>query len=45
MLQVRKGRVVRGQWFYASDKASRAFVWFHSVKDLVARAVADDGNV
>lgn len=37
--EVRKGRVMRGQWFYATDKASKSYVWFHSVKDLVRRAI------
>eukprot|EP00567_Pseudictyota_dubia_P007248 CAMPEP_0197434450 /NCGR_PEP_ID=MMETSP1175-20131217/2176_1 /TAXON_ID=1003142 /ORGANISM="Triceratium dubium, Strain CCMP147" /LENGTH=67 /DNA_ID=CAMNT_0042963171 /DNA_START=718 /DNA_END=921 /DNA_ORIENTATION=+ len=33
--EVRKGRVMRGQWFYATDEAAKSYVWFHSVKDLV----------
>ena len=38
-----KGRVMRGQWFYATDVAAKNYVWFHSVQDLVARAIeADD---
>lgn len=38
--EVRKGRAIRGQWFYASDEASQSYVWFHSVQELVRRAVA-----
>ena len=41
--KVRRGRVIRGQWFYATDEASRRHVWFHCVRDLVARAVAAEG--
>lgn len=37
--EVRKGRVMRGQWFYATNEASKSYVWFHSVKDLVRRAI------
>ena len=40
--EVSKGRVVRGQWFYADDAAARRYVWFHAVHDAVRRAVADD---
>jgi len=40
--EVRKGRVVRGQWFYGTDEASKAYVWFHSVQSLVARAIANE---
>lgn len=39
--EVRKGRTIRGQWFYADDDAAKNYVWFHSVLDLVRRAVAD----
>ena len=38
--EVTKGKVIRGQWFYATDRAA-ATVWFHSVRDLVERAIAD----
>ena len=41
--EVRKGRVIRGQWFYSTDAAAKAYVWFHSVQDLVRRAVAMEG--
>jgi len=41
--EVRKGRVVRGQWFYATNEAARRYVWFQSVQDLVARAVKAEG--
>ena len=37
--EVRKGRAIRGQWFYASDEAAQSYVWFHSVQELVRRAV------
>lgn len=40
--EIRKGRTVRGQWFYAADIAAKQYVWFHSVYDLVKRAIADD---
>lgn len=41
--EVRKGRTIRGQWFYATDEAARNYVWFHSVYDLVRRSVNADG--
>ena len=41
--EVTKGRVMRGQWFYSTDVAAQSYVWFHSVHDLVARAIAADG--
>jgi len=41
--EARKGRVIRGQWFYASDAAAKQYVWFHSVQELVERAIEDDG--
>ena len=37
--EVRKGSVIRGQWFYANDWASKNYVWFHSVHCLVNRAI------
>lgn len=40
--EVAKGRVIRGQWFYANDVAARRRVWFHAVHDLVSRAIADE---
>jgi len=40
--EVQKGRVVRGQWFYATDAAAKRYVWFDSVRNLVERAVATD---
>ena len=40
--EVTKGKVIRGQWFYASDVGARRFVWFHSVQELVRRAIEDD---
>jgi hypothetical protein len=41
--EVRKGGVLRGQWFYANDEASQNYVWFHSVYRLVERAMATEG--
>lgn len=41
--EVRKGRVIRGQWFYSTDAAAKRYVWFHSVRDLVRRAVEAEG--
>lgn len=44
--EVRKGKTIRGQWFYADDFAAQNYVWFHSVYDLVRRAIdADDITV
>jgi hypothetical protein len=40
---VRKGRTVRGQWFYATDYAAKNYVWFHSVHDLVRRSIEAKG--
>lgn len=40
--EVRKGRTIRGQWFYATDEASKSYVWFHSVQDLVRRAIENE---
>ena len=39
--EIAKGRVLRGQWFYATDAARANYAWFASVDDLVRRAVAD----
>lgn len=39
--EVTKGRVMRGQWFYSTDAGAKSFVWFHSVQELVRRAIAD----
>jgi hypothetical protein len=41
--EVRKGKTIRGQWFYADDEASQTYVWFHSVYDLVRRAIDAEG--
>lgn len=41
--EVTKGRVMRGQWFYGTDAASKSYVWFHSVHSLVRRAIATEG--
>ena len=40
--EVRKGRVIRGQWFYATGEAAKSYVWFHSVRDLVERAISEE---
>jgi len=40
---VRKGRAIRGQWFYGSDEAAKSYVWFHSVQELVRKAIEADG--
>jgi hypothetical protein len=40
--EVTKGSTVRGQWFYATDDASKRYVWFHSVYSLVRRSLAND---
>jgi hypothetical protein len=41
--QVRKGKTIRGQWFYADDQAAKNYVWFHSVYQLVKQAIETDG--
>lgn len=33
---------MRGQWFYCDDGAATRYVWFHSVRDLVGRAIEDE---
>lgn len=38
--EIRKGKTIRGQWFYATDQASKSYVWFHSVHSIVERAIA-----
>ena len=44
--EVSKGKTIRGQWFYATDEASKNYVWFHSVQELVKRAIeAEDVTV
>ena len=40
--EVSKGRTARGQWFYCDDYASKRYVWFHSVLDLVRRSIDDE---
>ena len=37
--EVFKGDTARGQWYYADEEAARRYVWFHSVRDLVRRAI------
>jgi hypothetical protein len=39
--EVKKGKTIRGQWFYATDEAAKRYVWFHSVQELVKRAIED----
>jgi hypothetical protein len=39
--EVKKGKTIRGQWFYATDEAAKRYVWFHSVQELVKRAIDD----
>lgn len=41
--EVRKGKTVRGQWFYCTDEGSKKYVWFHSVQQLVQRAIDTKG--
>merc|ERR1719491_2122394 len=41
--EVRKGRAIRGQWFYGSDEAAKSYVWFHSVYALARKAIEADG--
>ena len=41
--EVRKGKTIRGQWFYADDTAAANYVWFHSVYQLVKRSIEEDG--
>jgi len=41
--EVRKGRTIRGQWFYSTDEGSKSYAWFHSVYSLVERAITEDG--
>jgi hypothetical protein len=41
--EIQKGNTLRGQWFYATDEASKRYVWFHSVYELVRRAIETEG--
>ncbi len=41
--EVRKGRTIRGQWFYCTNEGSKKYVWFHSVQELVKRAINAEG--
>ena len=41
--EVRKGRTVRGQWFYCTNEGAKKYVWFHSVQELVKRAIEAEG--
>jgi len=38
---VGKGRTLRGQWYYGTDEASKCYIWFRSVRDLVEQAIHD----
>ena len=42
--EVRKGQTIRGQWFYATDTAAKQYVWFHSVRSLIERAILENNN-
>jgi hypothetical protein len=42
--EVRKGRTLRGQWFYATHEAAQRYIWFHSVYSLVQRAIECHGK-
>jgi hypothetical protein len=42
--EVRKGRTLRGQWFYATNEAAQRYIWFHSVYSLVQRAIECHGR-
>lgn len=39
--EVRKGRVLRGQWCYMTDEAAKNYGWFRAVYDIVDRAVQE----
>ena len=39
--EVRKGRVLRGQWCYLTDEAAKNYGWFRAVYDIVDRAVQE----
>ena len=41
--EVRKGRTIRGQWFYCTNEGAKKYVWFHSVQELVKRAIDAEG--
>jgi hypothetical protein len=41
--EVRKGRTIRGQWFYGTNESSKRYVWFHSVRSLIERAIEAEG--
>ena len=41
--EMTKGKVMRGQWFYSTDDGAKRYVWFHSVQELVRRAIQDQG--
>ena len=42
--EVRKGQTIRGQWFYATDTAAKQYVWFHSVRSLIERAIEENNS-
>jgi hypothetical protein len=42
--EVRKGQTIRGQWFYATDTAAKQYVWFHSVRSLIERAIQENNH-
>ena len=37
--EVQKAKTLRGQWFYCTNEGSKSHVWFHSVQELVTRAI------
>ena len=43
--EVRKGRVLRGQWCYLTDEAAKNYGWFRAVHDLVDRAVQEKEDI
>ena len=42
---VGKGKVLRGQWFYASDEGSRQLLWFRAVRTMVEVAICSGMEV
>ena len=40
--KVAKGRMLRGQRFYCNNDGAMQCVWFHSMRDLVCRAIKDN---
>jgi hypothetical protein len=40
--EIRKGQTIRGQWFYATNVAAKQYVWFHSVRSIIERAIEEN---